>query len=240
MFIKDTLFMYSKKILLVDDDSRQRAVAENCFRREQVEIITAEDGLQALNAIRMEKPDLVLMDLYMPGGDGDLACREIKHDPGLKFTPIVMMTAGASPEDVERCFAAGCDDVIHKPLTRTALLDVSKRLVKFPGWSGKRAPIKAPVKPTSETLRSSAMTLADISVGGVFMETDDLLPVGAELNFQFQLNPQRQLSCRGRVAWVKGKDEQRKASASTGMGVEFIDIKKLDILSIQAWVARSL
>jgi len=240
MFIKDTLFMYSKKILLVDDDKRQLAVAEDCFRREQVEIITAEDGLQAVNAIHMEKPDLVLMDLDMPDGDGDLACREIKHDPGLKFTPIVMMTEGAAPEDVERCFAAGCDDVIHKPLTRTALLDVSKRLVKFPGWSGKRAPIKAPVKPTSETLRSSAMTLADISVGGVFMETDDLLPVGAELNFQFQLNPERQLSCRGRVAWVKGKDERRKASASKGMGVEFIDIKKLDILSIQAWVARSL
>jgi len=64
--------------------------------------------------------------------------------------------------------------------------------------------------------------------------------VGAELNFQFQLKPERQLSCRGRVAWVKGKEERRKASASTGMGVEFIDIKKLDILSIQAWVARSL
>jgi CheY-like chemotaxis protein len=241
MFIKDTLFMYSKKILLVDDDIRQLAIAEDCFRREQVEIITAEDGLQAVAATRREKPDLVSMDLYMPNGDGDLACREIKQDHRLKFTPVVMMTEGATPEDVERCFAAGCDDVIHKPLTRTALLDVSKRLVKFPGWSGKRAPIKTPVKPTSETLRSSAMTLADISVGGVFMETDDLLPVGAELDFQFQLNPERQLSCRGRVAWVKGGGEQRKAaSASTGMGFEFIDIKKLDILSIQAWVSRSL
>ena len=240
MFIKDTLFMYSKKILLVDDDSRHLAVAEDCFRREQVEIITAEDGLQAVTATRMEQPDLVLMELHMPDGDGDLACREIKHDPRFKLTPIVMMTEDAAPEDVARCFAAGCDDVIHKPLTRSALLDVSKRLVKFPGWSGKRAPIKAPVKATSETLRSSAMTLADISVGGVFMETDDLLPVGAELNFQFQLNPERELSCRGRVAWVNGGGKQRKASASTGMGVEFIDIKKLDILSIQAWVATSL
>ena len=240
MFIKDTLFMYSKKILLVDDDDRQLAVAEDCFRREQVEIITAEDGLQAVTVIRMETPDLVLMDLYMPGGDGDLACREIKHDVNLKSTPIIMMTEGAAPEDVERCFAAGCDDVIHKPLTRATLLDVSKRLVKFPGWSGKRAPIKAPVKPISETLRSSSMTLADISVGGVFMETEDLLPVGAELDFQFQLNPDRQLSCRGRVAWVNGGGERCKSTVSTGMGVEFIDIKKLDILSIQAWVNRSL
>jgi CheY-like chemotaxis protein len=232
--------MYSKKILLVDDDSRQLAVVEDCFRREQVEIITAEDGRQAVTVTHMEKPDLVLMDLYMPDGDGDLACKEIKHDPRLNFTPIIMMTEGASPEDVERCFVAGCDDVIHKPLTRTVLLDASKRLVKFPGWSGKRVPIKAPVKPISETLRSTLMTLADISVGGVFMETNDLLPVGAELDFQFHLNPERQLSCRGRVAWVKGEGRQRMASASTGMGVEFIDIKKLDILSIQAWVARSL
>jgi CheY-like chemotaxis protein len=240
MFIKDTLFMYSKKILLVDDDRTQPAIVEDFFRREQVEIITAENGLQAVALTRIEKPDLVLMDLCMPDGDGDLACKKIKHDPSVKFTPIVMMVDGEAPEDLVRCLEVDCDDVINKPLTRDTLLDVSKRHVKFPGWSGKRAPIKVPVKPISETLRSSVITLADISVGGVFMETNDLLPVGSELDFQFQLNPERQLSCRGRVSWVKGKGEQLKASASTGMGVEFIDIKKLDILSIQAWVTRSL
>jgi uncharacterized protein (TIGR02266 family) len=176
------------------------------------------------------------MDLYMAGGDGDAACRQLKSDPELRHIPVVMMTSSNNPKDLERCKSAGCNEVIHKPLTRDNVLRICKKYLNLPGWSGKRVPINTPVRFGSNLDRLSSGTLLDISVGGVFLKTDEYFELGSELVLEFQLRQDKALiQCRGRVAWVNRKDNF-KNHASSGMGVEFIDIQKLDILSIQAWV----
>jgi CheY-like chemotaxis protein len=240
MFTKNMLYMYSKTILIVDDAPFFLKMAADFFRREQVNIITARSGPEAKEVFNRERPDLVFMDLYMPGGDGDEACKEIKNDYSLKSAPIVMMTSSDHSQDLERCRKAGCDDFIHKPFTRDLLLSTTRKFIKLPGWSGKRVKTKAPVKygDNAEKLLTGAVT--DISVGGFFLETDELMPIGSELHIKLKLCQDfSPVQCRGKVVWLNRKINLKKDDASPGMGVEFIEIKKLDLLAIQGWMVNS-
>jgi CheY-like chemotaxis protein len=236
MYTKKILSMFSKTLLIVDDTPLFVRLAKDLFRREQIDILTAHSGPEAVEIAKRNKTDLILMDLYMTEGDGDDACRQIKNDPDLRSTPIVMMTSSNDPKDLQRCKAAGCDEVIHKPLTRENVLRISKKYLNLPGWSGKRSPINTPAKFGKNVQQMSSGTLLDISVGGVFLATEEYFEMGSELFLEFQLSQEKaRISCRGQVAWVNRKDNF-KNHTSSGMGIEFVDIQKLDILSIQAWV----
>lgn len=240
MFTKETLFMYSKKILIVDDTPLFIKLVQDFFRREQVVILTADNGLAAIKVIKEERPDLVFMDLYMPGMDGDKACLQIKNDYKFRSIPIVMLTSSNRPEDVDRCRKAGCDALIHKPLMREDFIDVSKKYISFPKWSGVRGKINVQANFKAESDQPRTATLYDISVGGVFLETEELYPVGTILSLEFRLTPRASMiHCQGRVAWLNRKFNLKKENTSIGMGIEFIDIQKIDLLGIQSWVRRS-
>jgi CheY-like chemotaxis protein len=239
MFTKKVLSMYSKTILIVDDWRLFLEMIEDIFRREQVDILKAKCGPDAVALIRKERPDLVFMDLFMAGGNGDDACREIKNDPDLQSTPIVMVTSSDKADDLARCRAAECDAVMQKPFSREELRDVSRKFIKFPEWSGKRARIETSVKygMTAEELGEG--TLTDLSVGGMYLKADHVLPVGSK--FQLEFRPAQHMGfirCTGRVAWNRAKSGQRKDGAFPGMGIEFVEIKKLDLLTIQSLVAN--
>jgi CheY-like chemotaxis protein len=240
MFTKDILYMYSKTILIVDDGPLFLKMAKDFFRREQVDIVTATSGPEAADVFKKENPDLVFMDLYMTGGDGDEACKEIKSNYRLKSVPIVMMTSSDRPHDIERCRKAGCDDFIRKPFTREILLNTTRKFIKLPGWSGKRVKIKAPVKFGGNVEKLLTGALTDLSVGGFFLETDQLMPIGSELHIKLQLSRDfSPVQCKGKVVWLNRKINLKKDDASPGMGVEFIDIKKLDLLTIQGWMVSN-
>ncbi len=236
MYTKNILSMYSKTILIADDTPLFVRLAKDLFRREQVDILIAQNGPEAVEIAKTTKTDLILMDLYMSGGDGDEACRQIKSGISMQSTPVIMMTSSNYPKDIERCLSAGCEEVIHKPLTRENVLQLCKKYLNFPGWSGKRSTIKMPARFGKTESEISLGTLLDISVGGVFLETEEFSSAGSELQLEFRLSHEKApIRCKGRVAWVNRKDNFKKY-ATSGMGIEFVDIKKLDILSIQAWV----
>lgn len=237
MIVKDILYMFSKTILLVDDTPLFIKIAKDFFRREQINILTANSGPEAVTIAKSDKPDLIFMDLYMIGGDGDIACKEIKNNINLRLIPIIMVTSSNNPKDSERCTSAGCNEIIHKPLKREEFLEISRKYLKFPAWSGKRSQIKAPARFGTDHDKMFHGFLSDISVGGVFLETDRLLPVDTELYLEFQLDQNTQFKkCKGRVAWFNQKGSLKKGYPSTGMGIQFTEIQKLDILSIQAWI----
>jgi CheY-like chemotaxis protein len=240
MLTKKILSMYSKTILLVDDGQFFLKMAEDSFRREQVNILTANSGPEAVDILKENKIDLVFMDLYMPGGDGDEACREIKSDQRLKSTPIVMMTSSDRAHDINRCKSSGCDDLIQKPLTREKLPDTSRKFIKFPVWSGERVTVKAPAKYGIDSEKLLTGFVADVSVGGVFLEADELMPVDTKLHIGFELRrDSAPIDCKGRVCWLNRKENLKKDYVSPGMGIEFIDIKKLHLLAIQGWMAKN-
>jgi CheY-like chemotaxis protein len=111
-----------KTILVVDDDHGVRRMLRALLTAGQRRVVEACDGLDALVAVRRELPDLVLLDVHMPGLDGVEVCRRIKSDLATRRLPILMVTAAARDEDRERGVAAGADAYLTKPFRPLALL----------------------------------------------------------------------------------------------------------------------
>ena len=104
------------RILVVDDDPGGRRLTRATLTRAGFDVVEAKDGLQALDVMREDFPDLVLMDVSMPVMDGFTACTELRQLPGGGRVPVVMMTGLDDVESIERAFAVGANDFITKPI----------------------------------------------------------------------------------------------------------------------------
>ena len=114
------------RLLIVDDSKENRDFLTQLLER-RYHLLTAEDGKKAIEIVRQEQPDLVLMDLSLPIMDGWEATRIIKSDPKLRAIPIIAVTAHATAQDRDAVKAAGCDDFFAKPVDEKALLDAIAR-----------------------------------------------------------------------------------------------------------------
>ena len=110
------------RILVVDDHPANLDIMETRLLAQGYEVITARDGDQALHRAREATPDLVLLDVMMPGKDGIQVCRELKADQSLPFMPIILVTAKSDPQDVVAGLDAGGDEYITKPIDQAALV----------------------------------------------------------------------------------------------------------------------
>lgn len=108
--------MAGKRILLVEDNPMNRRVSEFLLKAQGYIVDEARDGQEALEKVKSRLPDLILMDLQLPGLDGFAATRIIKQDDETKKIPIVALTAYAMSGDAERALEAGCDGYITKPI----------------------------------------------------------------------------------------------------------------------------
>jgi len=110
------------RILVAEDHPVNRAFLRRILERWGAEVILAEDGREALVTLENHPVDLVLMDISMPGMDGLEATERIRRHPRLSGLPVLALTAHAFEEDRQRCLAAGCDDVVTKPVAPEKLL----------------------------------------------------------------------------------------------------------------------
>ena len=110
-----------KRLLLVDDEPLNLEVGKELLSRTGLIIDEAEDGRQAVDMTQQTAYDLILMDMQMPKMDGLEATRQIRRIPGRKAVPILAMTANAFAEDRQRCFDAGMDDFLAKPIVPNEL-----------------------------------------------------------------------------------------------------------------------
>ena len=108
--------MATAQILLVEDNPMNRRVVEFLLKAEGYTVMEARDGQEALEMLKDVVPDLILMDLQLPGLDGFSATRMIKSNPATENTPVVALTAYAMSGDAERAREAGCDGYITKPI----------------------------------------------------------------------------------------------------------------------------
>ncbi|HUV85805.1 MAG TPA: response regulator [bacterium] len=118
-----------RRILLVDDTETILLFLKTLLAGQDFDFLTAKNGAEAVERARRERPDLVLLDIFMPVMDGIEACRVMKGDPELKNIPVVIVTARSEAENVERCLEAGCDDYVFKPIRKLELLDKINRLL---------------------------------------------------------------------------------------------------------------
>ncbi len=119
------------RVLVVDDIVANVRLLEAKLSAEYFDVVTAMNGLDALDAIQRSKPDIVLLDVMMPGIDGIEVCKRIKSNPITQHIPVVMVTALDQPEDRIRGLEAGADDFLTKPVNDVSLFCRIKSLVRL-------------------------------------------------------------------------------------------------------------
>jgi len=119
------------RVLVVDDIIANVRLLEAKLSAEYFEVVTAMNGLDALDAVQKAKPDIILLDVMMPGIDGIEVCKRIKGNPETQHIPVVMVTALDQPEDRVRGLEAGADDFLTKPVNDIALFCRIKSLVRL-------------------------------------------------------------------------------------------------------------
>jgi adenylate cyclase len=116
-------------ILVVDDLPQNVRLLDAVLSPQGFRVVTASSGKEALDVLSKEHPDLVLLDILMPGIDGYEVCRRIREDPGTAFLPVIMITASEGEEKI-RAIESGADDFVHKPFDQAELLARVRSLVR--------------------------------------------------------------------------------------------------------------
>ncbi len=118
------------RILLVEDDDMIRDVVATTLELYDHTVLVAESGLAALECAAADRPDIVLMDVGLPGLDGYEATRRLKADDSTHSIPVIILTAAAGQEDRRKALAAGADEYETKPIDFDRLLEKVDRLLE--------------------------------------------------------------------------------------------------------------
>ncbi|HSY51672.1 MAG TPA: response regulator [Thermoanaerobaculia bacterium] len=121
--------MSPKKILLVDDSSTILMMEKFILRNNPYILTTASNGEEAVQKAVSEQPDLILLDVVMPGMGGFEACRLIRENDASKHVPIIMVTTRGEPTNVETGWLSGCTDYVTKPINAIELLAKVRSLI---------------------------------------------------------------------------------------------------------------
>ena len=122
----------AKKILIADDEQNIVISLEFLMKREGFTVCIAADGQEAIDKVRSETPDLVLLDIMMPRKNGYEVCQEIRSDPQLQGTRILMLTAKGRETEVTKGLAMGADAYMTKPFSTRELVAKVKSLLDLP------------------------------------------------------------------------------------------------------------
>ncbi len=121
--------MAERRILVVDDEPFILKSLLFIFKREGFEAQGAITGEEGLEKLRAERPSLLFLDIMLPGRDGYDICREIKNDPDLKSTHVVLLTAKGQESDKKRAYDVGADDYVTKPFSPSRVVELAKSVL---------------------------------------------------------------------------------------------------------------
>lgn len=118
-------------ILIVDDEIVSRYTLEALLESDDYTLVFAENGIQGLEKAEVMTPDLIFLDVMMPGMNGFEVCRRLRANPRLAHLPVVMVTAWDDPTARLRCLEIGANEVICKPFHSTNLHALVQNLIQF-------------------------------------------------------------------------------------------------------------
>jgi DNA-binding response OmpR family regulator len=118
-----------KRILVIDDDSEIAEIIEDVLKEHNYEVVSVQDGLRGIEATNRQEFHLILLDLRMPLFSGFWICNALKARPKTKDIPVVVVSAVASEEDVEKVRGLGAKAFVKKPFQVHELLDVVKKTI---------------------------------------------------------------------------------------------------------------
>ncbi|MGH9443695.1 MAG: response regulator, partial [Thermoanaerobaculia bacterium] len=172
-----------KTILIADDLPAHLDLFEVILQRADCRLLRAEDGMAALRLARGEMPDLIFLDIEMPGMNGGEVCRVIKADPRSKSIPIVLVSSHYGPEFAEKC---GADRFLPKPVEEPVLLAELEKHLQLHARGEDRLSVDWPIAFWREG-NSHQGRLLDISRTGFFLAAEHPQSIGARLAISFPL-----------------------------------------------------
>ena len=214
--------MPAPKILLVDDVDFFLEIEKDFLRQTPAEILFARNGQAALELAAEHRPDLIFMDVHMPVMDGLTCCRRIKTDPQLTGTPVVMVFAPSADVDEAACRAAGCDEVLRKPVDRNAFLELGRQFLFDIDRREKRVACQFPVEFRIGG-RCCQGTGRDISLHGMYIGFREEVQLSERVQIVFSLSGEgaERIELNGRVAWLNRGFPRSNLGLPQGFGVEF-------------------
>jgi len=164
-----------QRILVVDDSRTDRRYLRKVLSGEGYEIIEASGGAEALSVLDAEKPDLVLLDIVMPGMDGIEVARRIKGSERTSGTPVVMVTSLNKVKDRVEALEAGADDFLNKPVERMELKARVKTLLKVKAYydhmRDHQKELEVEVERKTEELRKAFEKIKTVSLEAIYLIT---------------------------------------------------------------------
>lgn len=229
----------SKKILLVDDMLMFLEIQKGFLKPTTIQSMCAHDGVEALRLVKVENPDLIIMDLHMPKMDGAECCAAIKEDPRFASIPVVMTTSAGKAEDHELCHRAGCDFLLTKPFERNLYLDTVRRYIPELDRREKRMPVNVKVRFQAFHVNMTG-TILDLSIRGGFLSTDFKLDKGVEVLLTLFLSEDGmiQVQATGVVRWKNSETEKNKRDYPQGIGVEFVAFGPGSFAALQKYLVQ--
>jgi len=220
-----------KELLIVDDVKLFLQLTKTLFSREEYIIHTAVNGQQAIEIANEKVPDLVLLDLVMPGIEGDEVCRVIRSDPATKHIPVLMVSSRSDEESRRRCLYAGCDDFITKPVRLESLNQaVEKQLSAFKR-NFPRINVMLPCL-LDNGLDQLFTSIHTLSAGGAFVEADPPPLPGSDNQLTFFLpEDQESVTLRALARWNRFIQGNRPV----GSGFEFVDADEESFSRLDKW-----
>jgi len=129
----------SHVILIIDDDLTTLKLVKLVLQREGYQILTAKNGAEGLRKAEDVSPDLVILDIMLPGIDGYQVCHYLRTNPTTAHIPVLMFSSLDRPADQARAFKVGSDDYLTKPIKMAELLEKVRGALYFKNLSGEQA-----------------------------------------------------------------------------------------------------
>lgn len=223
-----------KKILLVDDVRLFLKLEETFFRRTGCEIHTAQSGAEAMEVAREQQPNLILLDFIMPDMMGDEVIKMLKSDPDTSGIPIMIVSTSADANDIEKCFRAGADDYVTKPINPQEVLAKAANLLNIPHRLHYRLPVN--MKVMGATGNFSFISFSrNISLGGMLVESRD--PVARDVRVQLELPilpDNKSISLRGSVI----RTDEDAARGIVLLGIKFEELTADQVTAIGEFISK--
>lgn len=203
------------KILLVDDVDLFLELERSYLEGLGYDLVTASSGEETLARIERVEPDILLLDFYMPGIDGDEVCATLRKNPKWADLPIIMVTAAGKPEEVQRCLEAGCDDYVTKPVNKQELREKVKRLL---GEVHRRTADRVPFDLEADLIGDGTqqrVRVRDISHNGLYLKTEAVLPENSPVGLKLELP-------KGETLELLGKVKRVEQDGESGLGVYLV------------------
>ena len=223
------------KVLLVDDTQLFLELEKSCFNRQDCEVFTATDGIAALKVAGEERPDLVMLDLYIPEMDGIKVLENIRQQDELNDTKVIVSGTGGKEEDIDKCRELGCDAHLLRPITKNKMIETAARVLNIPLRVDARVEVEMEVYSDPKHKKYFGLS-RDISAGGIYVMSEKKFKPGSRVHLSFSLPHQEGVfSLESRSVRVVNLPP-RQGKPFYGLAFQYLKLKASERKKIEAFV----